>query len=84
MKKVLKEIKTPVKPAALEAREKLLKSIRGKYATPGRSLAAELHDERQAEVAKSDVLEFWKACSTVFTQQFQSNRVLGQSQIAQL
>jgi hypothetical protein len=52
MKKVLKEIKTPVKPAALEAREKLLKSIRGKYATPGRSLAAELHEERQAEVAK--------------------------------
>ncbi len=54
MKKVVKEIKskTPSDPAALEPREKLLDSLRGKYATPGRSLAAELHDERQAEVAK--------------------------------
>ena len=54
MKKVLKETKpkTPTDSAALEAREKLLDSLCGKYATPGRSLAAELHDERQAEVAK--------------------------------
>ncbi len=54
MKKVLKEIKpkTPSDLVALEAREKLLNSFEEKYATPGRSLAAELHDERQAEVAK--------------------------------
>ncbi len=36
----------------LERRSDILKSLRGKYATPGRSLVAELHDERQAEVRK--------------------------------
>ena len=40
------------KSITLERRSDILKSLRGKYAIPGRSLAAELHDERQAEVAK--------------------------------
>jgi antitoxin PrlF len=40
------------KSIVLERRSDILKSLRGKYATPGRSLAAELHDERQAEVRK--------------------------------
>jgi antitoxin PrlF len=40
------------KSITLERRSDILKSLRGKYATPGRSLAAELHDERQAEVRK--------------------------------
>jgi AbrB family looped-hinge helix DNA binding protein len=33
----------------LERRKDVLSQLRGKYATPGRSLAAELHDERRAE-----------------------------------
>ncbi len=36
----------------LERRRDVLDALQGKYATPVRSLAAELHDERRAERAK--------------------------------
>jgi AbrB family looped-hinge helix DNA binding protein len=36
----------------LERRRDVLDALQGKYATPGRSLANELHDERWAERAK--------------------------------
>jgi AbrB family looped-hinge helix DNA binding protein len=35
----------------LERRRDVLNALQGKYATPGRSLAKELHDERRAERA---------------------------------
>ncbi len=38
----------------LERRRDVLDALQGKYAIPGRSLAAELHDERRAERAVSD------------------------------
>ncbi len=36
----------------LERFDDLLDALEGKYANPNRSLAAELHEERQAEVRK--------------------------------
>ena len=37
----------------LERRRDVLNALQGKYASPDRSLANELHDERRAERAKS-------------------------------
>ena len=36
----------------LERRRDVLNALQGKYASPDRSLAAELHDERRAERAR--------------------------------
>jgi AbrB family looped-hinge helix DNA binding protein len=36
----------------LERRQDVLEALEGKYATPGRSLAEELHAERRAEAAR--------------------------------